>query len=310
MKARMIVVMAVVLVSGCARARITTEIKPDGSWKRTVAFTGPKAQEGMQAPTLESTFLIPSGTPWKSSQETEKSGELWSIAERTFAAGDSTEGDLSIKGADPSKPRLVNKAIVSRLAPHRFEYRETLDWKGEPPDTLNPTPDQIAAFEACLPKPLATEANARALLNKEGAMMLPVLFGPSDPVLPLVMVHPDLAERKLSQRIDAQLVKLLEEQFGNKMTLSERQEAAQKFVALSVSANRPSPSEASPAASPTSSKQGSLVPLMFIVKVPGRLVSTNGEVDEVTHEVYWGLFDVSAAAKQLVLTAIWDTEAK
>jgi hypothetical protein len=310
MKRRVLVAMAVAFLCGCARARITTEIKADGSWKRTVALTAPKAQEGMQVPSLENTFVTPSGSRWKSHEETEKNQERWLVSERMFAGGESSEGDLSIKGADPSKLKLVNKVTVSRLGPHRFEYRETLQWKGERPESLNPTPDEMAAFQACLPKPLATEANARALLDKESALILPVLFGPSDPVLPLVIVHPDLAERRLAQRTDAQLVKLLEEQFGDKMAPSERREVARKFIELGVSMNRPSQPQASPASPPTSSKAGSLVPLLFIVKVPGRVVSTNGEVDEDRGEVYWGLFDVGAAAKALVLTTVCDTEAR
>jgi hypothetical protein len=29
---------------------------------------------------------------------------------------------------------------------------------------------------------------------------------------------------------------------------------------------------------------------MFILKFPGKVVSTNGQIDELTGEVYWALF--------------------
>jgi hypothetical protein len=48
--------------------------------------------------------------------------------------------------------------------------------------------------------------------------------------------------------------------------------------------------------------------LIFIVKAPGRVVSSNGEVDELTGEVFWGMFSEAAAFKDLVLTAIVEPE--
>ncbi len=42
---------------------------------------------------------------------------------------------------------------------------------------------------------------------------------------------------------------------------------------------------------------------MFIVKMPGRVVSSNGEVDDLSGEVYWALFPEAASLKNLVLTA-------
>jgi hypothetical protein len=43
---------------------------------------------------------------------------------------------------------------------------------------------------------------------------------------------------------------------------------------------------------------------MFIVKIPGKVISSNGEVDELTGEVYWALFPQAAALKPVVLTAV------
>jgi hypothetical protein len=43
---------------------------------------------------------------------------------------------------------------------------------------------------------------------------------------------------------------------------------------------------------------------MFVVKSLGRVVSSNGEVDELTGEVYWALFPPAASLKPVVLTAV------
>ncbi len=309
MKTRVVVALALCLLTGCTRARIVTEIKADGSWVRTVTLTGQAKQEGMQMPTLEDTFVVPSGDGWKSRQEA-KDQNRSVILERVLVAGESIEGDLSIKESDASKLELVNKVTVSRVGPHRFEYRETLRWKGKPPEILEIKPEQTAAMVAALPKPLATEANARALLEKEDALLVPLMFGPGDPMLPLVLFHPDLAERRGSQRVGAQLMKVLEEQFGEKMEPSQRREVVRRFIEKSVASARPSQPPGGPAAAPASSKGTTLVPLMFIVKVPGRVVSSNGEVDEVSGEVYWGLFPEAASMKELTLMVICEVEPK
>jgi hypothetical protein len=47
---------------------------------------------------------------------------------------------------------------------------------------------------------------------------------------------------------------------------------------------------------------------MFILKTPGRIVSSNGEVDELTGEVFWALFDAAAALQDVVLTAVVEVQ--
>lgn len=304
--AALISLLAFVLLSGCARARVTTSIKSDGSWVRTVAFTGQEKKEGNMTPTVEDTFVIPSGAGWKST-ETKKNEDRVVTLERTLAAGAKLQGDVSLKGGEPGKLTLVNEVTVTRSGPRRFEYREALKWKGDPPKP-GIKPEDLAEIKAALPKSLATDANARALADKGAELIFPVMFGPGDPLLAIGLLHPDLAERRMTQRLGAVMMKALEEQFGDKMQVSERRDVVRKLIATSFSSSKPS--QPDPSAGPPSSKGGGLTPLMFIVKTPGRIVSSNGEVDELTGEVYWALFSDAASLKDLVLTAIVETEGK
>ena len=295
---------AAVLLSACARARVTTTIKADGSWVRTLAFTGQEKKSDMQmGPTLEETFVIPSGAGWKSHEE-KKKDERTVIAERTLPAGPRTQSDLTLKGSAEGKLTLVNDVSVSRTGPRRFEYRETLHWKGEPLKIgENIKPEDLAEIKAALPKPLATDANVRALAERTATLVLPVLFGPGDPLLAVGLLHPDLAERRITQRIGAALLKALEDQFGDKMQPAERREVARHLIATSFGTAKPA--QPDPSAGPPSGKNNSgLTPLMFIVKAPGRVVSSNGEVDELNGEIYWALFSDAASLKDVVLTAI------
>jgi len=292
------VIFSLALLTGCARARVTTEIRNGGAWTRTVALTGQQKKD--MGGSIEESFLLPSGEDWKSRTE-KKDSDQTTTFEKTFAAGAQLKGDLSVKEGD--SPMLVNEVSVTRIAPRRFEYRETLRWTGPPPTGMNLGGEDLTDLKTALPKALATDENARGITEKMAVLIMPMLFGPGDPLLAIGVLHPDLAGRKASQRIGSLLLKALEEQFGDKMTLAERRVVALKMIERSLAQAKPKAPD--PAAGPPSEKgRAGLTPLMFIVKSPGKIISSNGEVDELTGEVYWALFPPAASLKPVVLTAV------
>jgi hypothetical protein len=301
-------VLAAALLSACARVRVTTEITPDGAWSRTVVLTGPLKKEGIQMPTLEDTFVIPSGAGWKSSEEKKNDNQVLTL-ERQFTTDGRLQGDVSIKGNQPGKGqpgtlRLTNEVSVKRIAPHQVEYRETLQWKGDSTKVLGDLqPEDLSEIKAHLPRALATDANARELAGKMAELAIPVLFGPGDPLLALGFLHPDLAVYRANQRLGGLMMRALEQQFGDKMQPAERREVARRLIEAALTSPKMSkPDPAAASAAPGNSS--GLTPLMFIVKPPGRIVSTNGETDDLTGEVFWAFFEEAAAFKDLVLTAV------
>ena len=101
------------------------------------------------------------------------------------------------------------------------------------------------------------------------------------------------------------MVKALEQQFGDKLTAAQRRDIAARMIQETFSSATTSSSmKPDPIAGPPSKSNGGLVPLIFIVKAPGRVVSSNGEVDELTGEVFWGLFSEAAGFKDVILTAV------
>ncbi|HEV8148285.1 MAG TPA: hypothetical protein VGP79_17970 [Bryobacteraceae bacterium] len=293
---------SLVVFSGCARAKVTTEIKPDGSWVRTVALTGQEKKEGMQmTPSLDEIFKFPTGAEWKSKQS-KKAEDLTNTLERTMAAGASLKGDVTILAGEAKTVQFSNEATVTRQGPRRFEYKETLRWSGDKPkDFAMSKPEDMAEIKAALPAPLNTDANAKALMERSASLLIPVMFGPGDPLLSLGLMHPDLAERRATQRIGAVMMKVMEEQFGDKLKPAQRQQVVLKLIETGFSSAKPS--QPDPSAGPPSKSSG-LVPLMFILKFPGKVVSTNGQIDELTGEVYWALFPEAAVLKEVILTAI------
>lgn len=297
---------ALAVLTGCTRARVTTEIKSGGNFARTVALTGqePKKDQMNMGGNIEDQFVLP-GAGWKSTKEAKDSNVITSF-ERVFPAGTPVKGDLTIKG-DEGKSILVNEVTVTRLAPRRYEYRETLRWMGGQPDGVKFKPEDYSKMKAALPPSLATDENARALTDKVAELAVPMLFGPGDPLLTIGLLHPDLAGRRLSQRVGGLMMKALEEQFGDKMTLAQRRDVLQKMIEISIAQGKPSTPD--PASGPPSSgKGGALTPLMFVVRTPGKIVSSNGELDELAGEVFWGLFPPAAAVKPVVMTAVIEVD--
>jgi hypothetical protein len=194
--------------------------------------------------------------------------------------------------------------VVARLTPKRFEYRETLRWDGPPPDGMKIKPEDLTALKAALPKALATDANANGIAQKVAELAMPTFFGPGDPLLAIGLLHPDLATRRMNQKIGGLMMKALEQQFGDKMTPAQRREITLKLIDTWMAQSKPAAPD--PAKGPPSSGKSSsiLTPLMFVVKSPGKIISSNGEVDELTGEVYWALFPPAAALKPVVLTAV------
>src|SRR5258708_51607 len=81
-------VLGLALVTGCARARVTTEIRSGGAWTRSVALTGQEKKEGQMdmGGSVEDSFVLPSGDGWKSRVE-KKDTDQTTTFERSFAAG-------------------------------------------------------------------------------------------------------------------------------------------------------------------------------------------------------------------------------
>jgi hypothetical protein len=303
-------ILALTLFTGCARSKITTEVRANGSYVRTIELTGPAKQEGgMQVgSTLEETFAVPSDAAWTKSERTKASDRIVTLV-RTFAAGAGSKGDLRLKEGEGEKVALSNEVTVKRSGTSRIEYTETLTWSGEPPKIAGGLKgEDLAQLKAALPKGLATDENANAVAMKAATMAVPVLFGPGDPLLAIGLMHPDLAERRATQRLGTLMTKALEEQFGEKLTVAQRREIARKLITTTFSAAKPSKPD--PGAGPDKKSGAGLVPLMFVLKGPGKVVSSNGEVDELTGEVYWALFPEAASMKPVTLTAVWDAAAK
>lgn len=259
-------------------------------------------------PSLEDTFVLPAGAGWKQTDES-KGDERTLVFERRLAPGGSLKGDLSMKGDAAGKLVLVNEASITPAGPRRYEYHETIRWVGDPPPGMTQfKPDQLADIKASLPKALATDANAQAIAQRTAALAIPMIFGPGEPLLAIGLMHPDLAQRRANQRIGTVLMQALDEQFGAKLTAAERREVATKLIRTSFASARPS--QPDPSAGRPSGNSAALTPLMFVLRAPGRVLSTNGERDDLAGEIYWAMYPEAALLKPVSLSAVCEMDGK
>lgn len=210
------------------------------------------------------------------------------------------------EGKGSPKAQLVSEVSVKKVGPKRYEYRETITWVGTPPKPPEINAKDLAELKAALPKDLATDENVRALAERTAVQLLPMLFGPNDPLLATGMIHPELAERRARQKIGSIVLKALEEQFGEKMTVEQRRSVASRLISGSFTAAKPSKPD--PMEAGEKKDSAGLIALTFVLKAPGKLVSSNGDYDELSGEVFWALFPEAASVQPVVLTAVFEVQ--
>ncbi len=310
---------ALLLLSGCARIATNTEVKADGSFVRTVVYRGsaPSTDGFTMGPSLDDLIAPPRTPGWKVTRETdpksENKSELIVTATRAFAAGETLSDDLALK-SPPKKdaPKgtvptttLGNTLSVRTLPDGTLEYREVIRWRGPKPTELTtPEPEMLALLATTVPA-LDKAAQATVATHLQQSLWR-ALFGPGEPLLGLLITHPELGEFKLKKHLVAAVDAELKTALGDKLTDTERRTATQKvIVALTESVKDKTKKQVN--AGPSGDKNDdALVALLIKAKLPGKLLQTNGEEDPVTGEVVWGLFSQAPAAGDVVLTAICD----
>jgi hypothetical protein len=279
------------MASGCTQALVTTTVRPDGSWSRAIRF------QADELSTLRETFVLPAGAPWVTRKDWVEKQAIYN-AERRMRADEGLSGDLVVRD------HVANQVTVREVRPGRWEYREVLHWQGRhPAEIMNPDPTLLHALKAALPDRMATDSETRAAASAVLREFWRIWFGPDDPAIAYAVS--DLAGRRVERRLDAAVDRVLRDRFGRRMTQAERRAAARRWVTVILRTARGRASSGG-AMAPIGSNGTSWVALEFAVRLPGRVVATNGAIDEVAEEVSWDLYSEAPAVGDVVMTATCD----
>lgn len=298
----------VLALGGCSRVSVTTTVNADGSWSRRNEFTQSKSNPGSSGQ-LADTFVLPVGAGWKLSKSVTKD-EVKCLATLHLNGPAQCERDVSVRRKNLGPVLVTNSAVVRQVSPGVWEYRETLHWAGPKPKELtDPPADVIKAIKTALPAALATDSAARALVPRLIQGVWSAIFGPGQSILPTMLLQPDAAEHMLRQRTGAGIDRALGETFGSRISQAERRVTVARLVG--AIAEQTKGQSSSGGAKTSESTDGTDLPsLTFTLKPPGRIIRSNGEVDEYSNEIWWSLYPEAAALGDVVMTATWQTTPK
>lgn len=298
----LLVIPCLLAVGGCARSASETAVASDGSWTRTVKFTIPKeGQMGGEPPKFEDTFVLPSAG-WTVTRTTDKDNQIFT-ATRAAKLGELIAKDVQVK----NKKGLVcvNEVKVTQLSEGKFEYLETIRYVGtDKPDVAEARKWMGPMLLEVLPAG-TDQATTDRFSDAMIAEMWHIIFGPTEPLLSQLFFSPDLAERRMKAKFGRALDTLLKKEFGEKMDADARLKAIRGLMAKLDSNKLLEGSKEKQKEGPS---DDNLVAMFTSVKLPGRIIDSNGELDEVSGEVFWAYYPESAQLGDVVLRAVCEVK--
>lgn len=296
---------------GCARVTAGSEVGADGSIQRKVVFTVAenemfKDSKTGQAMSPDTLFTLPSGPGWELKREKKDSNAVVTAA-KTFPPNSAIRNDIMLMSE--GKALTGNVVKVTDLGDGRMEYTERITWKGPAPKPADlPENEFKDLLSKSLPEGTATPAELEQISRRATIEVWRAMFGPPEPLIMVFFTHPDLGERRIVRAVGRRLEETLKETLGDRLTAEKRRETVQKLLGVFREGSLANPQRrAQPGGPPPdeANNPGSLTAVLVAAKVPGKILETNGEVDELSNEVTWAFFFESAQIEELVLRVVY-----
>ncbi|MEI7576694.1 MAG: hypothetical protein WCK51_07365 [Armatimonadota bacterium] len=299
----LVALLGIAALTGCARTSSTTVVDANGDWHRTVKLTISKGM-GVNDPAAAAEewptpFKLPTGAEW-SKTESVKEDEKTITLSRDVKAGDTQLTDIVGQDEKSKKTTLKNFVQVKEIEPGVFEYYEKI---------VNPNPDKtpnsdIVKFKESLGKALPAgvsldDEDANLVAKQMVVSVSRIMFGPDDHLFGSIITNPEGAGRRLKVGLGKVLDTAFKTHLSAKLNDGQRKEVIAKLMA-EVDGESIKNSKKSDA-SPDKAGEGSFVGMSVSVKFPGEIISTNGEIDPYTGEVFWDFLSASAEIEPLEL---------
>ena len=290
--------LALICLVGCSHTSSESTVNADGSWSRTLKLT---VSKGMTDDKWADIFAMP-GPDWNKSEEIKDSEKITTL-KRNFEAGMDPVTDIIIRENGTTK--LKNFVMVRKLPDNKIEYYEKIVFAKPDKDKQERDMNEfINELKKVMPVGLGTDADYQAISKKTNVSISRMFFGPDGHLFGTLILNPDGALRRLRSKLGVIESKILAEQFGDRMTQAQRDDVVRKL--LTSFDNSKVMSNAKPPASPEQSNQSQadMVGMSVSVRLPGKVIESNGEIDSFTGEVFWDFASNSAESEVLELRAI------
>lgn len=287
-----------VLLVGCSHTSSESTVNADGSWSRTLKLSVGK---GMADDKWVDIFSMP-GADWNKSEEIKDTEKITTL-KRTFKPGEGPVTDIIIREKETTK--LKNFVVVRKLDGNRLEYYEKIVFVTPSEDKKQKDMDDyIIEMKKVMPAGKATEEDYKIMAKKTGTAIVRILLGPDDHLFGTLLLNPDGAVRRLRSKLGQIESKILAEQMGDRMTQAERDETITKLLKTFDSKTMVGSNKPSTDPEKSTQSQADFVGMSVSVKLPGKVIESNGEIDAFTGEVFWDFASNSAETDILELRAV------
>ncbi|MEQ1934807.1 MAG: hypothetical protein ABL962_13180 [Fimbriimonadaceae bacterium] len=286
------------VLTGCVRTNSLTEVNPDGSWKRTVKFILAKNSMSEKDPTIAEVAMPPTGPGWKATSS-KKDDEFTFTYTRDVKLDEVITKDIAL--IDKDGLTLVNEVTVKQIAPNRFKYRETFKWVGKS-KAKGSTELTSEDLKAMLPA-FSTAEDLAKVRGQLTSKLTRILMGPGDPMLLQLVANPDYGLRRMVNRMAKSFDQILTDVYGDRLDMAARTNLVKKIIetATDQTVNK---TKSDAEKSGTSGDSAPPTSMFMSVKLPGRIVETDGEVDPFSGEVFWSMFPEAAALGEVSIMAV------
>ncbi len=120
---------------------------------------------------------------------------------------------------------------------------------------------------------------------------------------------------KLQRRFGAMFDRILADTYGNQLSVERRHAIVRHLVDSQADFLQNNMQKKAAAGPPGLNGQGGdagssgdFVSMTFSVRLPGRIVETNGDADPITGDVYWVFYSPSVQAGDVVMRAVCETQ--
>jgi hypothetical protein len=207
----------------------------------------------------------------------------------------------------PPKMMLSNTVTVREIEPGKLEYKEVIRWNGpKPKDMETADPEMVEKLRKAMPPALTNDPGVPRVTLRAQKELFTLILGPGDPLLPLLMFHQELAEYRMMSRVAGALHRALIAEYGDRLTEADRKKIAAVLMNdMTGSVTDKTKKPPSPGSDPSTDMSNSMpVAMLFRVKMPGKVISTNGQWDPETGEVIWPMYSLAPSMGDVTLTAI------
>ncbi len=213
------------------------------------------------------------------------------VVTRSVPAGAAPLSDIVVKDSKGVN-ELASQVSVAKLPDGNLEYTETLHWTGAGSFKKLPIDaDLRAQVKKSMPERYQKTELIDNVVRHVMTSVIRVFFGAPDPLI-LGMMNVDVLQYKMKAR----LYKGLSEEFQADLPGITADETHKMIESMAQAIDmQKMAQDKMPDPTKTDSSKGNsteaAATLTFAVDYPGKIVKTNGIVDEADSVVYWSLLD-------------------